>query len=290
MDVRNQLRTFCIRASGLARLDELALFIKARGKPYGLVVGVHETPPSKAEQFRKQLQWATQHFAIVDLDRFVKLWDENSNHNGKPPLLFTFDDGRESNHTIAGPMLEEFGARGVFFVVPEFAESPQGTALDYYRARVNPNSKAGDEVWEDWKPMSATQIADLAARGHAIGNHTLSHARLTGLSDDELESEIGGGARKISSWTGRPVDAFAWTFAWDAVDRRSWEVIQRYHRYCFAPCPGAVYQHDMPLLIWRREIEVYYSQEEFRFQYSGLADPAWAGRRRRLRERLGIPA
>lgn len=290
MSLRNRLRTICIRTSALTRLDELALFLKSRGEPYGLVVGVHETPPSKEQQFRKQLQWAAEHFSIVDLEQFVKLWDGMPLVNGKPPLLFTFDDGRESNYAIGAPMLEEFDARGVFFVVPEFAESPQGSALEYYRCHVNPNSRSGDETWEDWKPMSTAQIRDLAARGHAIGNHTLSHARLTGLSEEELEREIGTGARKISSWTGKPVEAFAWTFSWDAVDRKSWEVIQRYHRYCFAPCPGAVYRRDTPRLIWRREIEAYYSQEEFRFQYSGLADPVWAARRRRLRERLGIPA
>jgi peptidoglycan/xylan/chitin deacetylase (PgdA/CDA1 family) len=290
MDLRNRVRALCIQTSVLAKLDELALFLNSRGDRYGVVAGVHETPPPLEAQFRKQLEWAAQHFSIVDLDGFVKLWEAPGTHaNGKPLLLFTFDDGRESNYLLAAPLLEEFGARGVFFVVPEFAEVPQEKALEYYRSHVNPNSGPGDEVWEDWKPMSTTQIADLAARGHAIGNHTLSHARLTGLSREELEREIGDSARKINSWTDKAVDAFAWTFAWDAVDSDAWEVIRRYHRFCFAPCSGAVHSgQDIPSLIWRREIEVYYSREEFRFQYSGLGDPAWARRRKRLRQRLGI--
>ena len=292
MNWRNRVRALCIQVSVLARLDELALFLRARGDRYGVVVGVHETPVQLQEQFRKQLQWAAQHFSIVDLESFVKLWAVGeARPDGKPPLLFTFDDGRESNYLVAAPLLEEVGARGVFFVIPEFVEAPQDKALQYYRARVNPDSKPGDEAWEDWRPMNPNQVADLAARGHAVGNHTWSHARLAGLPPDALEREIGDSARKIRSWTGKGVDAFAWTFAWDAVDRNAWEVIRRYHRYCFAPCAGDVQSaRDIPALIWRREIEADYSQQEFRFQYSGLGDPVWAGRRKRLRRRLGISA
>jgi peptidoglycan/xylan/chitin deacetylase (PgdA/CDA1 family) len=292
MNLRNRVRALCIQISVLARLDELALFLRARRGRYGVVVGVHETPMSLEGRFRKQLEWAARHFSIVDLEGFVTLWEgPDSRPNGKPPLLFTFDDGRESNYLIAAPLLEQFGTRGVFFVVPEFVAAPQEKALTYYRARVNPDSKPGDEVWEDWKPMTAAQIGDLAARGHVVGSHTWSHSRLDGLPPEALEREIGDSARKIRSWTGKDVDAFAWTFAWDAVDRNAWKVIRRYHRYCFAPCAGDIQGgRDIPTLIWRREIEVDYSQQEFRFQYSGLGDPVWARRRERLRQRLGVPA
>ena len=136
--------------------------------------------------------------------------------------------------------------------------------------------------------MTPHQIADLVARGHSVGNHTLSHTNLRELSHDDLEREIGESARKISSWTGKPVDAFAWPFSWDAVNPHAWEVIRQHHRYCFAPCPGVVDSRvDVPTLIWRREVEVRYSSEELRFQYSGLVDLVWATRRWRLRRLLG---
>jgi peptidoglycan/xylan/chitin deacetylase (PgdA/CDA1 family) len=240
-------------------------------------------------QFRKQLEWVSRHFTIATLEGFAALWNLPGEADGsaKPLVLFTFDDGRESNCTVAAPLLESFGGRGVFFVVPAFAECAAGDALAFYRSKINPNSRAGDEKSEDWKPMSPTQIADLAARGHAIGNHTLTHQRLVGLSPEKLESEIGDSARKLESWTKRPVDAFAWTFGWDAVDVSAWRVIQRYHRFCFAPCPGAVdSRRDSPGLIWRREIEVKYSPAEYRFLYSGLVDPWWSSRRQRVRNML----
>ena len=295
MSFRNRARALVIHMSTLAHLDELAFNLQRRrtGRGYGLVVEVHETPPSLESQFREQLAWVSRRFTITTLERFAKIWGKDSEWDSasKPPILFTFDDGRESNYQIAAPALESFGARGVFFVVPAFAQCSLEEALGFYRRKINPNSKPGDEAGEDWKPMNPGQIAQLAARGHVIGSHTFSHVRLVGLSAAELEHEIGDSARLIHSWTGKPADVFAWTFGWDAVNAEAWKVIRRYHRFCFSPCPGALdARRDSPLLLWRREIEVKYSPAEFRFLYSGLVDAWWSSRRGRLRRTLRLPA
>jgi len=271
-------------------MDELAFRMQNRnGRSRGLVIGMHETPSSFAAQFREQLELASRHFTIASLESFATLWDRVSESEAgvKPPILFTFDDGRESNYTVAAPLLESFGGRGVFFVVPAFAECPDDEALAFYRSRINPNSRPGDEKWEDWKPMNPAQIGELATRGHAIGNHTLTHERLAGLSPERLQTEIASSANKLASWTKKPVDAFAWTFGWDAIDASAWEVIRRHHHFCFAPCAGAIdSRYDSPDLLWRREVEVKYSVAEYRFLYSGLVDPWWSTRRSRLRKLL----
>ncbi len=294
MNLRSRARSFLIQAATIIRADELALRIdKLRGRSRGLVVAMHETPESLTERFRKQLQWVSQHFTITSLEGFAQLWNDPSasktasERRPKPPVLFTFDDGRESNYTVAAPMLESFGGRGLFFIVPEFAECPPDQALAYYRSMINPDSKPGDEIWEDWKPMDPMQVAELAARGHAIGNHTLTHHRLAGLSPETLEREIGDSARKLATWTHKPIEAFGWTFGWDAIDAPAWDIVRKYHRFCFAPCPGEINPcEDSPALLWRREIEVKYSAAEYRFLYSGLVDPWWTSRRKRLRNML----
>ena len=291
MNLRSQLRALLIQAAILARADEIALRRqKRKSRPHGAVVAIHETPKSLEASFRTQLQWVSQHFTISNLNNFAKSWPKpESTLNSKPPILFTFDDGRESNFHVAAPLLESFGGRGLFFIVPAFAECSPQAALDFYRTKINPDSRPGDETWEDWKPMTPAQIGELAARGHAIGNHTLTHARLAGLPREALEREIGESARKLASWTNQPVESFAWTFGWDSVDPNAFEVIQRHHQFCFAPCAGTIdVQHDSPGLLWRREIEVNYSPAEYRFLYSGLVDPWWSTRRRRLRKMLQL--
>ena len=294
MNLRTRTRSLAIQAAALFRAQEMH-FQTLDPQSQALVVAMHETPPSLAANFRTQLEWASQHFKIGSLEDLAGLWAPRTQAKPacKPLLLFTFDDGRESNYTVAAPLLESFGGRGVFFIVPAFAEtSGSPHSLHFYRTKINPdfNSRCDSgcesrhHESEDWKPMSPSQIADLAARGHAIGNHTATHRRLLNLSSADLEQEIVDSARQLASWTGKPVEAFAWTFGWDSIDRNAWEVARRYHRFCFSPCAGIVHAaRDQPSLLWRREIEARYSAPEYRFAYSGIVDLWWAGRRRSLR-------
>ena len=292
MNIRSKLRTCVIQAGALVRADSLARLLLR--KPEGIVVATHETPSRLEKQFRVQLEWAARRFTITTLEGFSELWKEGQPRSSveKPLLLFTFDDGRESNYSVAAPLLEAFGGRGVFFIVPEFAECVnEEKALAFYRARINPNSRMGNEQSEDWRPMTPAQIADLAARGHAIGNHTLTHERLAKLSPGKLEAEIGESSRKLQAWTRKPVEAFAWTFGWSEIDAAAWQAILKHHRFCFSPCAGAIDGYrDRPRLLWRREIEARYSEAEMRFSYSGLVDLWWATRRKRLRDMLRVTA
>ncbi len=289
MSFRSQLRTVLIRAASLLGADEVALRLQNRCA-HGVVVAIHETPSVLEDRFREQIEWVSRHFTICTLNGFIEQFrNPQPRAELKPPLLFTFDDGRESNYQVAAPLLESFGVRGLFFIVPAFAECSSREAFDFYRSRINPGAPLTDEKVKDWKPMTPAQVAELAARGHAIGNHTLTHARLAGLPPEELEQEIADGARKLALWINQPVESFAWTFGWDAIDASALKVIHRHHRYCFAPCAGTIDARcGPPGLLWRREIEVNYAPAEYRFLYSGLADLWWSTRRRRLRKMLQV--
>lgn len=286
MGIRNQLRRGMIQVLSFTRAEKLALRLQEKDVHRGIVVAMHETPELMRAQFERQLRWVSEHFTITSLEKFAELWSTPRYSSSKPPILFTFDDGRESNFNVAAPLLEFYGGRGVFFIVPAFAECAPDDALAFYGANINPNARAGDQ-YEHWHPMNPAQIAELSRRGHVIGSHTLTHRDLRGLSPDELEREIGDSARKLSSWTNKPIDAFAWAFGWNAFDARAFEIVQHYHRFCFAPCAGLVDSRlDPPALIWRREIEVRYTPAEYRFQYSGLADVWWRRQRQELRAML----
>lgn len=293
MNFRSHLRGAAIRSGIVFRMDRIAQRILP--KPQAVVVAMHETPLTMKHRFRAQLEWAAQRFTITSLERFAALWDADTQREApfeKPLLLFTFDDGRESNYLVAAPLLEKFGGRGVFFVVPDFAEcGDEVQALKFYRSRINPGARLEmeDSSSEDWKPMNPAQIADLAARGHSVGNHTLTHERLTGLSPERLQTEICASSLKLAAWTQKPIEAFAWTFGWNEIDGAAWNVIRAQHRFCFSPCAGAIDgRREQPSLLWRREIEVRYSEAELRFSYSGLVDLWWANRRKRLAERLRV--
>jgi peptidoglycan/xylan/chitin deacetylase (PgdA/CDA1 family) len=250
---------------------------------------MHETLRRDAGQLRRQLEWVAERFTLISPETFFGLWDRTRTppNWSKPAVLFTFDDGRESNYTVVAPMLESMGTRGLFFVVPEFIGLTARDARDFYYSRIDIRGLAPSESEEQWMPMSPDQLVDLVRRGHSVGNHTLSHVSLSGLSPSELRDQIEGGSEKIAFWTLRTVEAFAWPYSWTAMTQQSWDLVRATHRFCFSPCPGTTdCSSDSPYLIWRTEIEAHYSDSEYRFMYSGLINPIWAGRRRRLRAML----
>jgi peptidoglycan/xylan/chitin deacetylase (PgdA/CDA1 family) len=289
LGLRKSARDLVLSAASTLRLHEFALALENKSRI--VVVGMHETLHAHADELRRQLNWVAQHFTPITPEIFAaSLAAKTPTWPGdKPAALFTFDDGRECNDLVAAPILESYGCRGIFFVVAGFVGLQGDAAKNYYYSKIDirnlPPAQAAQE--EIWNPMTPEHLADLSRRGHWIGNHTLSHANLAELSADELQVEIQQSAHQIALWIGRPADAFAWTYSWDAIDRNSWEAIRQVHRFCFSPCPGTVDPaRDSPSLIWRKEIESYYPAVEYRFMYSGLVDRLWAAKRRKLRRML----
>ncbi len=73
----------------------------------------------------------------------------------------TFDDGLESQFDYAKPVLDEYGFKGTFYVLPPFlAEDNQSTIWRYGK-------------WSEFQQM--------AAEGQEIGSHTMNHDTLTTL-------------------------------------------------------------------------------------------------------------
>jgi hypothetical protein len=182
---------------------------------------------------------------------------------------------------LRAPVLESLGMRGLFFVNPGFAQLRGPAARDFFldRLAVDRNQPYAPE---EWTPMTPAQIAELACRGHAIGNHTFSHADLSRADSGRLRHEIVHSRDVLSQWTGRAVECFTWTYKWNAISREAWDMARSRHRFCFAPCAGLTSRAaGHPDLIWRTHVESAYLESEYRFIYSGLAAiPAWFKRRR----------
>jgi peptidoglycan/xylan/chitin deacetylase (PgdA/CDA1 family) len=290
LGLRSFVRTCVLRTVSVLRLNQLAL-ASQRDCSRIVVVEMHETLSAHADRLRRQFDWVAQHFTLITPELFARALETKAPAwpGSKPAVLFTFDDGRESNYLVAAPMLESLGTRGIFFVAPQFIGLEGNAAKDFYYSKIDIRNLAPAEAHSDeiWKAMSAHQLADLARRGHWIGSHTLSHIRLAGLSAPDLHREITESARQIALWAGKTVEAFAWAHSWDAIDRAAWEAVKLTHRFCFSPCPGTVQPTvDSRFLIWRKEIESYYGPDEYQFMYSGLVDLIWAEKRRRLKSML----
>jgi peptidoglycan/xylan/chitin deacetylase (PgdA/CDA1 family) len=88
--------------------------------------------------------------------------------NARPMVSFTFDDAPVSAATIGAGMLEQYQARGTFYVAGGIANTWSG----------------------NWTSTSADHIVDLHRRGHEIACHTFSHKRTTDLDAAAMAAEI----------------------------------------------------------------------------------------------------
>jgi peptidoglycan/xylan/chitin deacetylase (PgdA/CDA1 family) len=84
----------------------------------------------------------------------------------------TFDDGYQDNYTHALPVLERLGIKSTFFIATSFL----GQSFPTFAGEL--------------PMMTAAQVRDLAALGHEIGAHTVTHPKLTKVPLETAREEI----------------------------------------------------------------------------------------------------
>ncbi|MGY2084047.1 polysaccharide deacetylase family protein [Blastococcus sp. SYSU DS0539] len=100
------------------------------------------------------------------------------------PVLLTFDDGSPTHHTVALPVLREFGFPAAFFPMTVVLGKP------------------------DW--LSADQLRDLDRAGMTIGAHTWDHQRVDRLTGDEWAVQLDRPRAELGELLGHPVDLLAY--------------------------------------------------------------------------------
>ncbi|MEO5374956.1 MAG: polysaccharide deacetylase family protein [Alphaproteobacteria bacterium] len=144
------------------------------------------------------------------------------------PVLVTFDDGFRSNHRVAERLLARHGVTAVFFICPGLmdlgaADQSAAVARLVFRGAVSAPPPL----------MSWGEVEALAAAGHTIAAHTLTHRALAGLPPADLAAEVLQSGERIEQRLGRPVDWFAYPFGdIDSIDLAAMGVIAGRYRLC----------------------------------------------------------
>jgi peptidoglycan/xylan/chitin deacetylase (PgdA/CDA1 family) len=113
----------------------------------------------------------------------------------------TFDDAFRSAATVF-PDLQRLGVPVQIFVCTKYALVGAPLAIP---------ELAGDDP-NQLATMNWDELREHAARGIAIGSHTVSHPHLTTLSDDELRRELNESKREIEDRLRRPCEDFAYPY------------------------------------------------------------------------------
>ena len=124
--------------------------------------GINDVRP---EQLRCHLELALEAgFHFVSPEQLART-------GGRPhELALTFDDGLASVAANAAPILADYGIPWMLFVVTDWAAG---------------RHHFGDGVFMGWR-----EIERLAARGVAVGSHSVSHPNFADLAPDETEREL----------------------------------------------------------------------------------------------------
>ncbi len=106
------------------------------------------------------------------------------------PVVLTFDDGYSSCWDLAHPVLQRHGMKGVFYVAVEPDEHTRElvAGLDGF--------------------LSDEQMRAMAAAGHTIASHTMTHGLLSEMSDDEIRWELSESKKRLEAVIGAPVEHF----------------------------------------------------------------------------------
>jgi peptidoglycan/xylan/chitin deacetylase (PgdA/CDA1 family) len=113
----------------------------------------------------------------------------------------SFDDAFRGAATVF-PALEQLGVSVQIFVCTNF--SLKGSPLTIPEL-------AGDDP-EELATMSWDELGEHAARGIAIGSHTVSHPHLSRLPDDELRRELRASKHEIEDRLCRPCEDLAYPY------------------------------------------------------------------------------
>jgi peptidoglycan/xylan/chitin deacetylase (PgdA/CDA1 family) len=129
--------------------------------------------------FAQQLSWMTSAHM-----RGVSVGDWCTHSRDDSSVVITFDDGCETDWTMAAPRLLESGFGATFYVVSGWIGRRKGF-------------------------MSVAQLRELANAGFEIGSHSVSHAFLTDIAATQLRSELADSKHHLEDLLGRAVKHFS---------------------------------------------------------------------------------
>jgi len=165
-------------------------------------------------------------------------------------IAITFDDGFKDNLTNALPVLKKYGFKATIFLTTGFV----GKNKDYL----------------SWKDVDELLDSGLIC----FGLHTCMHKKLSGLSDAELDDELGLSKRILEEKTKRPVNIFAYPFgSYGSFCEKTVRVLkEKGYKAAFTTIAGTNTAETDMFRFRRTRISWYDDPAEFPKELSGAYD------------------
>ncbi|EKO79459.1 polysaccharide deacetylase [Leptospira sp. Fiocruz LV3954] len=171
----------------------------------------HDIALEERSRFRAQLEKISMDWKFVSPEVFEDMIRGKKEIAGRN-LLLTFDDGYFSNRIVAEEILEPLGIKALFFIISDFADIQKERIKKFISDNIYPSFTV-EKVPDCWIPMRWKDLEILLRKGHSIGSHTKTHARLSRINSIyRLQDEILTSKKKLENKLGINIKHFAYTF------------------------------------------------------------------------------
>lgn len=173
-----------------------------RQKGFVQFVYFHDVLPTELDRFEKLIISLKKEFTFVSHSKAIGFVQSKlqlqRNH-----MSISFDDGFKNNLAVAR-LLHKHGISACFFVCPSFVEQ------SFVPNKIEVLRTVFDER-QDKEFMNWSDLKELIALGHEIGNHTLSHVRLSDCDDETIQNELTH-SQELFVQNGLQVEHFAFPY------------------------------------------------------------------------------
>jgi len=152
------------------------------------------------ERFEQQIQWL-----VKNGWNFEFLSDVLSGSEIKPKTVcLTFDDGFQDNYTYVHPILSKYNAKATLYLVVDRFNNDWSTAKKAHH-------NSGELMLEP--KLSDSEVSQMLGSGiWELGGHSVTHANLSSLDNDQKISEISNCKKILESVFKAEVKTFAYPF------------------------------------------------------------------------------
>jgi peptidoglycan/xylan/chitin deacetylase (PgdA/CDA1 family) len=173
-------------------------------------------------QFKLQMDYLQFNYNILPLRDIQNL--KHQSQTLRSPIIISFDDSFKNNIDYALPVLGKLKIKAIFFVIATY---------------IGKNNLWDHKAYSISQHMSKNDLLLLQKQGHDLGNHSLTHQRLSKLPDLKLEEEF-----KLSNnilteiLNNKPI---AFSYPYGDADNRCLNLCKDYYKFGFATTKQGVF-------------------------------------------------
>jgi hypothetical protein len=204
------------RAPGTPTLEELARVLEllaahhfdTRVDSHLRVINYHNTPPSRAALYERQLAAAADLYCGLSETELLARLDGEPWTKPRPGIVPVLYEGYRNSYEVALPLVERLGLRACLAVPTAFVDAPvEAQATLARRHQIG----LVDEVPPDGRvAMTWDELRDAHARGHTVICHTAHHVGIADLrTDEDVRRELVESRARLEEELGAPIGGLA---------------------------------------------------------------------------------